>query len=233
MTTPPPIAVFDLDGTLAETAGDLVGTLNVILRREGLRALPLEQARDLIGAGAKALIQRGFTAAGEPLSHERLEALFADFLDHYGRHICDLSHLYPGVVDALDRLEARGFRLAVCTNKVEDLAVRLLEALGVAERFAAICGRQTFPFSKPDPRHITLTITRAGGDPARAVMIGDSRADIDAAKAAGIPVVAVTFGYTDTPVQELDADRVISHFEDLADAVSALVPERAELRPAS
>ncbi|GJD93763.1 HAD family hydrolase [Methylobacterium iners] len=233
MTKPPPIAVFDLDGTLAETAGDLVGTLNVILQREGLQALPVEEARDLIGAGAKALIQRGFSAVGEPLTTERLETLFVDFLDHYGHHICDHSHLYPGVIDALDKLEAMGFRLAVCTNKVEGHAVRLLEALGVAPRFAAICGRQTFPFSKPDPRHITLTIAQAGGDPERAVMVGDSRADIDAAKAAGIPVVAVTFGYTDTPVQHLGPDRVISHFEDLADAVSALVPARAELRPAS
>lgn len=233
MPSLPPIVVFDLDGTLAETAGDLVGTLNVILQREGLEALPLDRARDMIGAGAKALIQRGFAAAGEPLSVERLETLFADFLDHYGRHICDRSHLYPGVVAALDRLEAAGFRLAVCTNKVEEHAVLLLQALGIADRFAAICGRQTFPYSKPDPRHITLTIARAGGDPIRAVMVGDSRADIDAAKAAGIPVVAVTFGYTDRPVQDFGPDRTITHFVQLADAVAELVSSRAALRPAS
>ncbi|MCJ2036984.1 HAD family hydrolase [Methylobacterium sp. J-068] len=223
MTTLPPIAVFDLDGTLAETAGDLIGTLNVILRREGLQTLPLAQARDMIGAGAKALIQRGFTTAGEPLSTERLEALFSDFITHYGDHLCDHSHLFPGVTEALDALRARGFLLAVCTNKYEHQAVRLLGLLGIADRFATICGRETFPYFKPDPRHITLTIARAGGDPARAVMVGDSRADIDAAKAAGIPVVAVPFGYTDLPVTELGPDRVIAHFDELGDAVDALM----------
>jgi phosphoglycolate phosphatase len=223
----PPIAVFDLDGTLAETAGDLIGTLNALLTREGLPELPLEGARDLIGAGAKALIARGFQAAGATLTPERHDQLFLDFIAHYGRHICEKSHLYPGLVEALDRLEADGFRLAVCTNKVEGLAVDLLEKLGIAGRFAAICGRETFPFHKPDPRHITQTIARAGGDPARAVMVGDSRADIDAAKAAGVPVVAVTFGYTDTPVDQLGPDRIISDFADLVGAVEALVPRRA------
>ncbi|TXN21048.1 phosphoglycolate phosphatase [Methylobacterium sp. WL119] len=227
MPTLPKIAVFDLDGTLAETAGDLVGTLNVLLVREGLPELALEEARDLIGAGAKALIRRGFEAAGRELTPERHEALFGDFLEHYGAHLCERSHLYPGVVEALDRLEAEGFRLAVCTNKVEGLAVDLLDQLGIGGRFAAICGRATFPYSKPDPRHITLTIGRAGGDPERAVMVGDSRADIDAAKAAGIPVVAVTFGYTDTPVDQLGPDRVISHFSDVPGAVAELLSAQA------
>ncbi len=223
----PPIAVFDLDGTLAETAGDLIGTLNALLTREGLPELPLAEARDLIGAGAKALIARGFAVAGATLTPERHDQLFLDFIAHYGRHICEKSYLYPGLVEALDRLEAEGFRLAVCTNKVEGLAVDLLEKLGIAGRFAAICGRETFPFHKPDPRHITQTIARAGGDPARAVMVGDSRADIDAAKAAGVPVVAVTFGYTDTPVDQLRPDRVISDFAELVGAVEALMPRKA------
>ena len=220
----PPIAVFDLDGTLAETAGDLVGTLNAILAQEGLKTLDLAQARDMIGAGAKALIRRGFEAAGESLDDDRLQVLFVAFLDHYGRHLCDHSHLFPGVTEALDALSARGFRLAVCTNKVESHAVELLGLLGVAGRFSAICGRDTFPHFKPDPRHITLTIERAGGDPARAVMVGDSRADIDAAKAAGIPVIAVPFGYTDLPVAAFDPNRVIGHFDELVAAVEVLAP---------
>jgi phosphoglycolate phosphatase len=223
----PPIAVFDLDGTLAETAGDLIGTLNVLLTREGLAELPVAEARDLIGAGAKALIRRGFDAAGATLSPSRHEQLFLDFLEHYGAHLCEKSHLYPGLVEALDRLEADGFRLAVCTNKIEPHAVELLDRLGIGHRFAAICGRETFPFFKPDPRHITHTIERAGGDPARAVMVGDSRADIDAAKAAGIPVVGVTFGYTDTPVGELGADRVIDHYSELVGAIEALLLRKA------
>ncbi|GJD70380.1 phosphoglycolate phosphatase [Methylobacterium gnaphalii] len=224
MSDLPPIAVFDLDGTLADTAGDLVGTLNVILEREGLVALPLEQARDLLGAGARALITRGFSAAGQTLEPARLEQLFDDFLDYYGAHLTDHSRLYPGVVAALDALEARGFRLAVCTNKVEGHAVDLLEALGLAPRFAAIVGKDTFAWSKPDPRHITLTVERAGGDPARAVMVGDSRADIDAAKAAGIPVVGVSFGYTAVPMRDLAPNTLIDHFDELPAAVAALVP---------
>jgi phosphoglycolate phosphatase len=221
---PPPIAVFDLDGTLAETAGDLIGTLNMLLKREGLQELPLSQARGLIGAGAKALIRRGFEAEGRPLTPEDHDRLFDDFIGYYDDHLSDTSHLFEGVVPALDALEAAGFRLAVCTNKFEGQSVKLLKVLGVADRFAVICGRDTFPVYKPDPRHLTETIARAGGDPKRAVMVGDSRTDIDTAKAAGIPVVAVTFGYTDVPVGELAPDRVIEHFADLPKAVKDLVP---------
>jgi phosphoglycolate phosphatase len=223
-TTPPPIAVFDLDGTLAETAGDLIGTLNVLMAREGLSELPHSQARGLIGAGARALIRRGFEAEGRPLSPEDHDRLFDAFIDHYGDHLADTTYLFPGVVEALNSLEAAGFTLAVCTNKFEGQSVELLRLLGIGHRFAAICGRDTFPQAKPDPRHLTGTIARAGGDPARAVMVGDSRTDIDTAKAAGIPVVAVTFGYTDRPVSELGPDRVIEHFSQLVEAVGALVP---------
>ena len=218
-----PIVVFDLDGTLAETAADLVATLNVVLAAEDLPPLPLGQARDMIGAGARALIERGFAAAGRAVAPARLEALFAMFMAHYARNIRVHSHLYPGVEAALDRLEEAGFLLAVCTNKFEGQSVALLEALGVADRFAAICGRDTFPWFKPDPRHLTATIERAGGDPRRAVMVGDSRTDIATAQAAGIPVVAVPFGYTDVPVRELGPDRVVAHFDALADAVDELV----------
>lgn len=227
MPLPPPIAVFDLDGTLAETAGDLIGTLNVILKREGLAPLPLEQARDLLGAGARALIQRGFSVAGAPLAQDKLDMLFEDFLDHYGAHLTDHSHLYAGVTQALDALEARGFRLAVCTNKIEAHAVELLQALGIGARFAAIVGKDTYPYSKPDPRHIVSTVERAGGDPDRAVMVGDSRADVEAARAAGIPVVGVTFGYTAVPMRDLNPDRLIAHFDELAQAVAELVPQEA------
>lgn len=227
MKTLPPIAVFDLDGTLAETAGDLIGTLNVILAREGLPPLPLERARDLLGAGAKALIQRGFAVENVTLEPERLERLFEDFLEHYGAHLCDHSHLFPGAAEALERLRKRGFALAVCTNKVERHAKDLLDALGVAHRFAAIVGKDTYPYSKPDPRHILSTVEAAGGDPRRAVMVGDSRADVEAARAARVPVIGVTFGYTAVPIGELNPDRVIERFDDLVDAVAALVPTEA------
>lgn len=219
----PPIAVFDLDGTLADTAGDLVGTLNVILEQEGLSPLPVAEARDMIGAGARALIERGFEAAGKELVPAHLDELYRQFMVHYGENICVRTELFPGVASALDRLEAAGFILAVCTNKVEEHSVKLLDELGIGHRFAANCGRDTFPYFKPDPRHLIMTIARAGGDPSRAVMVGDSRTDIVTAQNAGIPVVAVPFGYTDVPVKDLKPDIVIDHFDELFAAVETLM----------
>lgn len=219
----PPIAVFDLDGTLADTAVDLVGTLNVILQGEGLPPLPVRKARDTVGAGAKALIQRGFEHAGKEIAPDHLDTLFQRFMVHYTDNICVGTTLYPGVPAALDRLEAAGFVLAVCTNKFEDHSVRLLDALGVGHRFAANCGRDTFPYFKPDPRHLTMTIEKAGGHPGRAVMIGDSRTDIVTAQAARIPSIAVPFGYTDVPVRRLKPDVVINHFDELFGAVGSLL----------
>jgi len=221
-----PIVAFDLDGTLADTAPDLIMTLNAILAQERLPPLALERARNLIGAGARALIARGFEVAGRDLAPGRLDELYRDFLAIYADNLCVETRLYPGVIEALDRLEADGFTLAVCTNKVERHSVELLEALGVADRFAAICGRDTFPYIKPDPRHLTLTLDRAEGDIRQAVMVGDSHADIATAKAAGVPVVAVSFGYTDAPVRTMNPDRVIDRFEQLFDAVQDLVPVR-------
>lgn len=216
----PPTIVFDLDGTLAETAPDIIGTLNVVLDREGLAPLPVSKARDLVGAGARALIERGFKVYGRPLSPEKLEELFQVFLEVYAGRVADASHLYDGVLGALDELAASGHRLAVCTNKPERHSLLLLEALGVTRRFAAIAGRDTYPFFKPDARHLTLTIEAAGGDVHRAIMIGDSRTDILTARNAGLPVICVPFGYTDVPIETLEPDAVIQHFDELADAVS-------------
>lgn len=218
------LLVFDLDGTLAETAGDLIGTLNFILAREGIAPIDLSQARFMLGAGAKALIQRGYAAQQVPLSPARLQQLFGDFLAHYEAHIADHSFLFPGVVESLDRFEAAGWDFAVCTNKIEAPARKLLQELGVADRFRAIVGQDTFGIPKPDPRVLAETIAMAGGAPARSIMVGDSRTDIDTAKALGIPCVAVDFGYTDVHVRELGPDRVISHFDELWSAVAQLAP---------
>jgi phosphoglycolate phosphatase len=218
-----PLAVFDLDGTLADTAPDLAATLNAILEGEGLPAVPLAEARGMIGHGARVMIERGIEAAGREVTPDRLDELYRRFLVHYADHLCIETALYPGVVEALDGLEAQGFRFAVCTNKVEAHSVKLLEALGIAHRFAAICGRDTFPYVKPDPRHLTLTIKKAGGLKSEAVMVGDSRTDIVAAQAAGVPVVAVPFGYTDVPVESLNPDRVIEHFDELPEAVARVM----------
>jgi phosphoglycolate phosphatase len=219
-----PLAVFDLDGTLADTAPDLVATLNVVLGDEGLPPLALADARNMIGHGARIMIQRGLEAARREVAPARLDDLYRQFLAYYADHLCVETELFPGVVEALDILEAQGFRFAVCTNKIEAHSVKLLEALGIADRFAAICGRDSFPYIKPDPRHLALTIDRAGGTPSRAVMIGDSKTDIDTAQAAGIPVVAVTFGYTDVPLEGLRPDKLIEHFDDLPRAIGQVMP---------
>jgi phosphoglycolate phosphatase len=215
--------VFDLDGTLVETAPDLMGTLNVLLQREGVAPLPLSQARSLIGAGAKALLARGFAVAGQPLEEPRLSILFDDFIAYYLAHIADESRPFEGVIAAMDVLEAGGARLAVCTNKRTDLSLALLDALGLTRRFAAVVGGDAAPAQKPDPRHLTTTIERAGGRLDRAVMVGDSASDARAAQAAGVPLVLVSFGYTDIPAAELGADVVIDHFEDLPAACARLL----------
>jgi phosphoglycolate phosphatase len=207
--------VFDLDGTLVETAPDLVGTLNTLLAREALAPMPPAQARNLIGQGARALISRGFQAAGAPLPPARLDALFADFIDHYLGRIALESRPFPGLVEALDEVEAEGARLAVCTNKRTDLSLALLDALALTPRFSAVVGADAASAPKPDARHLIETIVRAGGDRGRAVMIGDSASDAGAARAAGVPLVLVSFGYTETPAAELGADALIDHFAEL------------------
>jgi phosphoglycolate phosphatase len=222
MTTAP-TAVFDLDGTLADTAHDLVATLNVILGQEGIPPLPVAEAGDMISAGGRGLLQRGFEAAKREPTPALIEELYKRFLAYYGENLCIETRLYPGALGALDRLEREGFRLAICTNKMEAHSVRLLRALGVAGRFATICGRDTFPWFKPDPRHLTMTIERAGGDPRRAVMVGDSYSDVAAAKGAGIPVICVSFGYPDRPIREHGPDLVIDHFDELFGAVRSFV----------
>jgi phosphoglycolate phosphatase len=221
-----PTLVFDLDGTLIDTAPDLVDTLNVIFAREGMPPVPYETARNLIGGGARAMITRGIAAEGRAVEPAELERMFADFLDHYASHIADRSRPFPGLIEALDALAADGFRFAVCTNKLEALSVQLLERLDLARRFAAICGQDTFGVQKPDPRVLRQTIAAAGGDPGATTMIGDSLTDIRTARAAGIPVIAVDFGYSEQPVAELGPDRVISHFAQLREAVAAVSPAR-------
>ena len=216
---PPPLVIFDLDGTLAETAGDLMGALNAVLGMDGIAPLPVDQARSLLGAGGRALIERGYAVSGRALDKARLEELFGVFLAHYEAHIADHSTLFPGVSEALDALEKEGFAFAICTNKMERASRKLLKALGVDGRFKAICGQDSFGFFKPDARTLPAVVAAAGGDVGRTVMIGDSVTDIAAARNASLPVIAVDFGYTDKPVRELGPDIVISHFKDLPAAV--------------
>lgn len=218
----PRTAIFDLDGTLVDSARDLMGTLNFILAREGLPALPVERAQSLLGAGARALLERGFAECGQTVEPARMDVLYRDFLDYYGEHLADETVAFDGVEEALKTLKARGWVLGVCTNKVTEHSVRLIEALKLTPYFSAICGRDAFAWFKPDPRHLTLSIEAAGGDPAHAIMVGDSKTDIDTALRAGLPSVCVDFGYTDIPATQLGATRVISHFDQLISAIDAI-----------
>jgi len=218
-----PTIVYDLDGTLADTAADLMGALNAVLGGQGLAPLPVEQAGSLVGAGARALLQRGFAISGRPLAPATLEVLFGDFLAHYNAHIVERTVLYPGVAEALDGFDRAGWIQAICTNKLEGSARLLVRELGVESRFAFICGQDTFGVGKPDPKPLLETIAAARGSVERAIMVGDSGTDIKTARAAGVPVIAVDFGYTDMPVTELGPDRVISRFRDLPAACAGLL----------
>lgn len=217
-----PTIVFDLDGTLVDTAADLIDTLNVVFAREGLPAVSYEAARNAIGGGAKAMIARGVEAEGRVVSPAKLEHMFADFIAHYTEHLADRSRPFPGLTDALDALAACGCQFAVCTNKLERLSILLLDQLELANRFAAICGQDTFGIQKPDPEILRRTVAAAGGTLQDAVMIGDSITDIRTARAAGVPVIAVDFGYSERPVAEFGPDRTISHFKDLLASIAAI-----------
>ncbi|QPF87414.1 HAD-IA family hydrolase [Bradyrhizobium genosp. L] len=221
-TSSPPIIVFDLDGTLVETAPDLIAALNYVLDREGLQPVPLAAARNMIGAGARKLIERGLEVEGRAVTVAELDRMTSDFVAYYADHIADGSHPFDGLEVALDVLASKGHRLAVCTNKLEWLSKLLLDRLELTPRFAAICGADTFGVAKPDPAFLRETVARAGGRLPGAIMVGDAGTDVGVARRAQVPVIGVDFGYTDVPMAELKPDRLISHMRDLPEAVASL-----------
>ncbi len=218
-----PLIVFDLDGTLVDTAPDLVGALNFVLQREGLPLVPVASARAMIGAGARKLIERGLELEGRVMSVADVDRLTADFIAYYKDHIADASLPFDGLHAALDKLEGQGFRFAVCTNKLEGLSKLLLDKLDMTGRFAAICGADTFGVAKPDPTILRQTIVQAGGEVSRSIMVGDSGPDVGVARRAGIPVIGVEFGYTEIPIADLKPDTVIGHMRELPSAVTNLL----------
>ena len=221
--TPTRTVVFDLDGTLVDTAPDLINALNYILAREGMPPVPLQSARMMIGAGARKLLERGLELDGRMVALEELDRLTRDFIAYYADHIADASRPFEGLESALDDLAGRGYRFAVCTNKLEWLSKLLLDRLGLSARFAAICGADTFGIAKPDPTILRQTVGRAGGEMASTVMVGDAGPDIGVARRAGVPVIGVTFGYTEVPIAELKPDIVIGHMGELPGAVETLM----------
>jgi phosphoglycolate phosphatase len=214
---------FDLDGTLVDTAQDLIGTLNWLLAEEGHPPLPLAEARPFIGRGARWMIERGFQAAKAPLAPAEVQPRFERFIDRYQGHIADESRPFPGCVEALEALKAQGAKLCVCTNKMTGLSTALLNALDMMRLFDAVIGSDSTPAIKPDPRHLETAISAVGGSMSRAIMVGDAATDAGAARAAKVPLILVSFGYTETPAVELGADILIDHFDELPSACARLL----------
>lgn len=219
--------LFDLDGTLADTAPDLVGTMNDVLAKLALPPLPVDEVRPFIGHGARALLIRGLAAHGRTASPPELDQMLIAFLDIYGARIAKESRLYPRAQMTLDLLIAGGAGLGVVTNKPEGLSKLLLDALGIADRFGALIGRETAARPKPNPDPVLLALERLKVAPGRAVFVGDSDTDVAAARAAGVPVVLMRHGYTSTPPEELGADAVIDGFAELIGAITPLLARRA------
>lgn len=213
------VVAFDLDGTLADTAPDLAASLNHVLGALGRVSIPAESVRHLVGHGARALLRRGLAATGEA-SEELVEQGFPLFIDHYSANICAGTTAYPELERTMETLTQRGIGLALCTNKPEALTHQLVDALGWNGRFAGIVGGDTLPVRKPDPAPLHEAIARAGGG--RAAFVGDSIVDADTARAAEIPFVAVSFGFSDRPVAQLGADAVIDNYAELPSALARL-----------
>jgi phosphoglycolate phosphatase len=213
--------LFDLDGTLVDTAPDLAAAMNHVLALCDRPPLPVDAVRHLVGHGARALITRGLAATGDP-APQLVEQHFADFLAHYAANIANGSRPFDGVEAALDTLAGEGCALAICTNKPTHLAEALIAALGWQGRFAAIIGASSVATPKPHADHVFATLAAAGGDAATAAFVGDSATDVGAARNAGLPIVLVSFGFTDRPAHELGGDRVIDHYDALVPALRTL-----------
>ncbi len=215
--------LFDLDGTLIDTAPDLAASMNFVLQQNGRREVPAADVRNMVGRGARVLIERGMAATGRPATEPELDQLFDQFLEHYLDHIADQSVVFPAVEKTLIKLKDAGALLAVCTNKPEGASIKLLKEFSLEGYFSAIVGGDSLPVRKPDAGHIFGTIEKMGGGAATAIMVGDSANDIDAAIAAGIPVIGVPFGYTPIPIHDLGADAIVEHFDDLIEALVELL----------
>jgi phosphoglycolate phosphatase len=218
----PETVVFDLDGTLIDTAPDLTAALNAVMVREGRAPVPLDEVRHMVGRGARVLIERAMAASGGAAEERDIKALIEHFLEHYDANIAVASRPFDGAEALVRRLAARGHRIGICTNKPEALSLKLMSALNLRDLFPVILGADSRPYRKPDPRHLLDTIADLGGRAGSAVLIGDSETDVATARAANVPVIVVSFGYTETPVHELGADAVVNHFDALEAAIRAL-----------
>jgi len=214
--------VFDLDGTLIDSLPDIRAALNCALVEDGRREVSLAEAKAMIGEGAAALLDRALAATGEALSGDAFDRLLARYLEFYRQSPAELTVVYPGVFEVLERLRAEGLKMGICTNKPESMSHLALGALGMGHLFRAVVGGDTLDVRKPDGRHVVAVLDRMGADPGSAVMVGDSQTDMRAARDAGLPVVAVAYGYSGVSPDELDADLLIDGFEGLPEALRRL-----------
>lgn len=217
--------IFDLDGTLADTSGDLIAAANACFTGLGQGA-PLDPVADAATAflGGRAMLRLGFERLGHDAVEEAVTTQFPLFIDHYARDIDRQTRMYPGAVDAVTRLRTDGYAVGICTNKPEEQAETLLQRLGVRDLFQSLVGADTLPVRKPDPAPYRAAVDRAGGNIARSVLIGDSATDRDTARAAGVPCVLVTFGPAADQMPGLEPEALLPHYDDLAALVERLMP---------
>lgn len=220
---PDSAVIFDLDGTLVDTAPDLMRATNHVLEGLGRRAIGMDEVRTFVGHGARALLTRGLAATGGLPEGYDVEPDYKRFVAFYSQNIAGGSVPFPGLLDLLKRLKSEGFGLGVCTNKLEGLSVQLLEALDMSKYFGSVIGPDTLGVAKPDPRPFHEAVARLKLHSPRAIMVGDSETDILTARNAGVPVIAVPFGYTPKPVQEYGPDRMIGHFDEAYGVIAELL----------
>jgi phosphoglycolate phosphatase len=224
MSTPRPAIVFDLDGTLVDTAPDLAAAMNAVLAEAGRPTLPLETVRHLVGRGARRLIARGFSVTGADAAPDMLDTYVQSFLAHYRENIAS-SRPYTHVPETLALLQ-REAALGVCTSKPQEFADILLDKLDLTRFFGSVHGAGRTPYVKPDPRHYTDVIDELGATATHSVMVGDSITDVQLARAAGVPVALVSYGYTDRHARELGGDAVVDKFSDVRTVVLQLLMSR-------
>ncbi len=209
------LIVFDLDGTLVDSAWDLISTLNKVITKQGLPPISRDCVGHIVGQGAMKMLEKAYNHFGKELDNTLQEALLKEFLAIYEIHLADETQPFEGIRDLLNKLKKKGWLLAVCTNKYEKISKKLLKILELDHYFEAICGSDTFSVRKPDPQHLLGTVEKAGGKREHTIMIGDSKTDIDTAKAANIPIIAVTFGYTDVDVSSLNPTKTVEHSNEI------------------
>lgn len=215
--------IFDLDGTLADTSGDLIAAANACFIAEGHGAL-LDEVEDAVTAfhGGRAMLRLGYARLGIE-DETRIDAQYDTFLIHYSRNIDVKTKLYPGAVDAINALRAAGYALGICTNKPADLAEELLQKLGIRDLFASMVGADTLPVRKPDPAPFFEAVRRAGGDATKSILVGDTETDVKTAAAAGVPVVLVAFGPEGTGIARLTSDALLMDYGQLGKVTKALI----------